>query len=83
VRLITTPALEASGMDRRNLTHTAHQHISAALAAANAAAVPVSHTAPEHDLEKVLQAAAADLHFQSLYCVLLSPTLANGDSHQP
>jgi 1-acyl-sn-glycerol-3-phosphate acyltransferase len=81
VRLITTPALDASGMDRRNLTHTAHQHISAALAAANAAAVPASHAAPEHELELALRAASTDLHFQSLYCVLLSPTLANSDSH--
>ncbi len=70
VRLAATTPIDASGMDRRNLTHTAHQHISTALATMHAAPV-AALPCPEPAYSYV----DADLHFQSLYCVLLNSPL--------
>ncbi len=67
VRLAATTPLDAGGMDRRNLTMAAHQHISAALDAMHAAYAPPPYHKPLHaHLE-------TELHFQSIYCVLLVP----------
>jgi 1-acyl-sn-glycerol-3-phosphate acyltransferase len=68
VRLAATTPLDASGMDRRNLTRSTHQHIGTALEAMHA--VP-SAPCPEPAYAR----AEADLHFQSLYCVLLNTSL--------
>jgi 1-acyl-sn-glycerol-3-phosphate acyltransferase len=65
VRLAATTPLDANGMDRRNLTRTAHQHIGTALA--------TMHTFPSTPCPEPAYAhPEADLHFQSLYCVLLN-----------
>ncbi len=71
VRLAATPPLEASGTDRRNLTRATQQHISATLDALHAApaVAPQARTTREHE------SAQTDLPFQSLYCVLLHPSL--------
>ncbi len=73
VRLLAAPPLDASGTDRRNLTGAVRQHISAALATMHAAPV-VPHVATSH--EHVPVHGEAEQHFQSLYCVLLHPSLA-------
>jgi 1-acyl-sn-glycerol-3-phosphate acyltransferase len=70
VCLAATTPLDASGMDRRNLTRTAHEHIGVALEA--------MHAAPGTDLpcpEPAYSHPQADPHFQSLYCVLLNSPL--------
>lgn len=77
VRLAATTPLDANGMDRRNLTRTAHQHIGAALAAMHAAQIP-SQPCPEPAYVQ----AEADLHFQSLYCVLLNSPLDRDAARQ-
>ncbi len=67
VRLAVTPPLDAGGMDRRNLTMAAHRHISTALDTMHAAHAPLPCHKPLHThLE-------TELHFQSIYCVLLMP----------
>lgn len=73
VRLVGTPALEANSMDRRDLTRMAHQLIGETLHAMHAP-FTVSHSHAEMDKD--------ELHFQSLYSVLLkSPTTS--PEHQP
>jgi 1-acyl-sn-glycerol-3-phosphate acyltransferase len=77
VQLVATPPLDASGTDRRNLTGAVRQHISTTLAAMHAApvSVPQSEVAHEH--------AGSEQHFQSLYCVLLHPSLAQEAASHP
>ncbi|WP_283743129.1 lysophospholipid acyltransferase family protein [Sideroxydans sp. CL21] len=70
VQLVATPPLDASGTDRRNLTGAVRQHISATLAAMHAAPASASQ------LEVAHEHAGNEQHFQSLYCVLLHPSLA-------
>jgi 1-acyl-sn-glycerol-3-phosphate acyltransferase len=70
VQLVATPPLDASGTDRRNLTGAVRQHISTTLAAMHAA--PVSAC----QLDVAHEHAGSEQHFQSLYCVLLHPSLA-------
>ena len=69
VQLVATPPLDASGTDRRVLTSAVRRHISTTLAAMHAApaSLPQMEIAHEH--------AEAEQHFQSLYCVLLHPSL--------
>ena len=74
VRLVATPPLEACGTHRSNLTRIARQHISAALDAMHVAPVPSPQAATSHEQAHV--PAESGLHFQSLYCVLLYPSLA-------
>jgi hypothetical protein len=74
VRLVATPPLDASGTERRNLTRTVQHHISTTLATMHAAPVMSSHVATPHEHAHVL--AETEQHFQSLYCVLLHPSLA-------
>lgn len=81
VRLVATPPLDASGTDRRNLTRTVQHHISTTLAAMHAAPILSPHVATSHEHAHVL--AEAEQHFQSLYCVLLHPSLAPEAAHQP
>ncbi|ADE12689.1 lysophospholipid acyltransferase family protein [Sideroxydans lithotrophicus] len=80
VRLVATPPLDASGTDRRNLTRAVHHHIGATLAGMHA--IPVMSQTPESP-EHVLARMEADLHFQSLYCVLLDSSLAQEAAQQP
>ncbi len=70
VQLVATPPLDASGTDRRNLTGAVRQHISTTLAAMHAAPASASQ------LEVAHEHAGSEQHFQSLYCVLLHPSLA-------
>lgn len=65
VRLAATPPLDASSMDRRSLTMTAHRQISTALDAMHAAHAPLPCHEPLHARPET------ELHFQSLYSVLL------------
>ena len=81
VRLVATPPLDESGTDRRNLTRTVQHHISTTLATMHAAPILSPHVATSHEHAHVL--AEAEQHFQSLYCVLLHPSLAPEAAHQP
>jgi 1-acyl-sn-glycerol-3-phosphate acyltransferase len=81
VRLVATPPLDASGTERRNLTRTVRHHISTTLAAMHATPVMSPHVATPHEHAHVL--AETEQHFQSLYCVLLRPSLAQEAVHQP
>jgi 1-acyl-sn-glycerol-3-phosphate acyltransferase len=72
VQLVATPPLDASGTDRRNLTGAVRQHISTTLAAMHAASASLPQT------ETVHEHAETEQHFQSLYCVLLHPSLVQG-----
>lgn len=71
VRLAAAPPLEASETDRRNLTRAAQQHISATLDAMHASPAPSPLVQTTSEYAQV----QTDLHFQSLYCVLLHPSL--------
>ncbi len=74
VRLVATPPLEASGTDRRVLTSSVRHHIGMALADMHAAPIMPPQTAdPAHAIARM----EAEQHFQSLYCVLLYPSLAH------
>ncbi len=79
VQLVGTKALDSHEWDRRSLTRMAHQHISETLHAmhltsANSEHLP--HTqAPNHPQD--------DLHFQSLYRVLLNPPQAQETLQHP
>jgi len=78
VRLVATPSLDASGTDRRVLTQAVHHHIGATLATMHAAIVLSPAPAiPEHALAH----AGGEPHFQSLYCVLLHPSLTQEPAH--
>ncbi len=68
VHLVGTTALDTSGMDRRSLTRSAHQHISNALDAMNASPALSPQAPANHEQTE------ANLHFQSLYRVLLNPS---------
>jgi 1-acyl-sn-glycerol-3-phosphate acyltransferase len=80
VRLVATSPLDASGTDRRNLTRTVQHHISTALNVMHAAPMMPPHAPaiPEH----VHAQAEAETHFQSLYCVLLYPSLTQDAAQQ-
>ena len=80
VRLVATPPLDASGTDRRNLTRTVQHHISTTLAAMHAAPILSPHVTIAHEHAPAL--AEAEQHFQSLYCVLLHPSLAQEAANQ-
>ena len=81
VQLVGTAPLESLDGDRRSLTRRAHQHISAALQVLHQTSVL------SHDRNKtrasVQSPAEADLHFQSLYHVLLNPPQAQETLHHP
>lgn len=80
VRLVATSPLDASGTDRRNLTSAVHHHICVTLAGMHA--TPVISQTPESP-EHVLAHMEADLHFQSLYCVLLDSSMTQNVAQQP
>lgn len=73
VRLLGAPAIDASVMDRRNLTQATHQHI-----------VDTLHTmhAPYTILRSATETNEDDLHFQSLYSVLLKSPTVTSPEHQ-
>ncbi len=81
VQLAGTTPLEAGGTDRRSLTRSTQQHISKALTTMHAspALLPEVLTNPDLDREQN----EVELHFQSLYCVLLhsSHTLEATNHH--
>jgi 1-acyl-sn-glycerol-3-phosphate acyltransferase len=81
VRLVATPSLDASGTDRRNLTRTVQHHIGTTLAAMHAAPIMSPHVPTPH--EHAHAQMETEQHFQSLYCVLLHPSLAQEAAHQP
>ena len=78
VRLVATPPLDASGTDRRNLTSTVRHHISTMLDAMHAAPMMSPHAAIHEHARAVTEP-----HFQSLYCVLLYPSLTQEAAQQP
>lgn len=81
VLLAATPPLDAGGMDRRSLTRTARHHIGAALDAMHAAP-DSSPRAPRSESSNARTRFEIEPHFQSLYCVLLSPSIAQEAKHQ-
>jgi len=80
VRLDAAPPLDACGMDRRSLTRAAQQRIAAALDAMHAAPAPLNRASGNATADARAQF-EIDLHFQSLYCVLLHPSLAQDMAH--
>lgn len=81
VRLVATPPLDASGTERRNLTRTVRHHISTTLSVMHAAPLmpPYTPTTYENDHAQI----ETEPHFQSLYCVLLYPSLTQEPAHHP
>ena len=80
VRLAATPPLDASGTERRNLTHAVHQHISKTLAELHANPLASLHIPTTY--EHAHAHAENEVHFQSLYCVLLYPELTRKIANQ-
>lgn len=72
VQLAGTPPLDASTTDRRSLTRSAQQHISQALDVMNISPAVSPQMPPTQ--ENLQAQTEADLHFQSLYRVLLNST---------
>lgn len=81
VQLVGTVPLVSLDGDRRSLTHRAHQHISAALQVMHQTALQSRdrQTPRVH----VQSQAETDLHFQSLYRVLLNPPQAQESLQHP
>jgi 1-acyl-sn-glycerol-3-phosphate acyltransferase len=79
VHLVGTTPLDTSDMDRRSLTRSAHQHISNALDAMNVS----SALSPQMPLTQEIsqEQTETDLHFQSLYRVLLNSSHTQETSH--
>lgn len=75
VRLMLTPPLSATEMNRRELTRAAHQQISVALEAMHLSSTLPLCVAQRAELSSAR--AGVDQHIQSLYCVLLYTTLSH------
>ncbi|MEI7842919.1 MAG: lysophospholipid acyltransferase family protein [Gallionellaceae bacterium] len=77
VQLVSTPVLEASGAERRQLTLQAQQNISAMLDSLHAVVKKREQPFQEKVLEPTQDELQAEMHFQSLYGVLLNPPMSS------
>ncbi|MDP2804844.1 MAG: 1-acyl-sn-glycerol-3-phosphate acyltransferase, partial [Gallionellaceae bacterium] len=76
VQLVPTPVLEASGAERRSLTLQAQQNISDTLSELHVVATTAIPAFQEKVPALAQEELEAEMHFQSLYGVLLNPPLS-------